>query len=338
MVYRDFKLAYAREATYGSTGIVDTNATAYLLGVHGETGVHPAFQMSLEHRGVAVNEQELPTGEAWKDDLDGTGMYPTGLQNGILLQMVMGGSSTVGEDPYTHTIGPPAAVAGVLPELPSFTIQHEAFGSSADWAIQYLGTKVSQLLLMCDFEKKRLKAKVDVIAQKAEKVAFTLTNTPDLPPTKNEASYKFVNLVRTWDVDGTPLQLDSLTHMEFLISPDFEQERAPKWDSVSDEYTGQYLRSLIESPMKRYELKFRYAPESSVIWEAFLKRTGTENMLFKWTRSVNDYIQMTLSNCFITRHPIENPVRKSDDVEVTIVPLNVEFEVKDSIAASHYGE
>lgn len=338
MVFRRWKDSYGREADYGDTALVDTNATGYLFGIVGETADHPTLNATLANRAPSVNKQEVDSGEMWIEILDGLGMYPVGMQNGILLQAVMGGSSTAGADPYTHTIGPPAAVDGVLPELPSFTIQHERYGSGAAWSSQFLGVKVAALLLTCGFEQKGLISRVDWIPRTQEKVAFQLTNTPDLPPTKNESTYKFVNMTRVWDSLDTALSLDGLEYMEFKISPEFGQERAATWDSGT--WTGQYIRSLIESPLKKYELKFRYAPESSVIWEELTAATnGTKSMEFQWTRSANDYIKMTLTRCHVISHPLKSyRPGVSDLLEVTVIPEAVEFEVKDSIAASHYGE
>lgn len=342
MVFTRFKDGYAREgaSTYGTTAIADTNATTYLFGVIGQTAVHPSPTTTIEYRATGVSAQEVPAGELWKGVFELTGMYPVGMQNGVLLQAVMGKSVTQDDTPsaglYTHTITPPTAVDGALPLLPSFTIQHERTGTSSDWATQFLGVKVAALTLTCGFERRYLISKVDWIAKKAEKVAFTLTTDPELPTTENEGPFTFTNMTPTWDVDGTPATIDGLTLMELSISPDFTVERAHTWDSGT--YTGQWLRSLMEAPRKKYNLSMTYHPDNSVFFEELIATGNTKKITFKFTRTDTDYILLTLDDCQFKGHEMKTPelgVALSEIVKVE--PRTVSFTVVDKITSTHYG-
>lgn len=341
MVYKRYRDSYRREdpAAYGDSVILNDATETYDWGIIGDTSTHPTPFAIIENSGVAVNEQEVANDEMWKELFECTGEYHIANQNGILIQAVMGGSSTAGSDPYTHTITPPAAVDGVLPELPSFTIQHERYGDNVDpWSTQFVGVKVASLLLTCGFASRRMISRVKWIGKKDEDVAFQMANTPDLPATKNIDTYKFQNMTRTWDVDGTPLALDGLRYMEISISPNFEEERTHSWDGDGN-YTGDYLRTLIESPMKQYEFKMVYMPTSSVIYKELKQTGGTKKMVFQWTRSANDYIKMTLTDCYLSSHPLATWVKGAPDMlECTMKPRKVEFEIKDSLPGSVYGE
>jgi hypothetical protein len=260
------------------------------------------------------------------------------MQNAVLIQAVMGGSVTTDDDPeagyYTHAIAPPAPVAGVLPELPSFTIQHERTGTSTDWSIQFTGVKVAGLLLTCSYDQKYLIARGDWIARKAEKVAFTLTDDPILPPTKSQAPFHFKNM--SLKFDGT--EVDGLRAMEMSISPEFDSERGPTWDS--GEWTGQWLRSLIESSRKKYQLMLTYEPTASILWDDLVMSDNTKSIVIRWNRdSTYDYIETTLLDCQVISHDIITPMLGENlQEQVIIEPRAVSFEVVDKIPKVHYGE
>lgn len=342
MVYNRFRDSYAREDPddpYGSTAIPDENADSYVFGLISKNADHPTPVAHVDDAGVAVNEQEVADNDIYKDSFELLGMYPLGLRNAIILQGVMGGSSTAGSGPYTHTIAPAAAVDGVIPDLPSYTIQHERYGSSDAWSTQFLGTKISSLLLTCSWQERFLAARVNWIAKKDDDVDFQMANTPTLPATANDAPYVFGSMARTWDVDGTPLALDGLRYMELAISPNFTEERGHTWDSVSGDYEGDYITDLLESPMKQYDFKMHYMPTSSVIYKELKQTGGTKKMVFQWTRTATDYIKLTLTDCYVRRHQLVTWVKGQPDLlEVNMRPRKVEFEVKDMIPGSAYGE
>ena len=342
MVYNRFRDSYAREDPddpYGTTAIIDEDADSYVFGLISQNADHPTPVAHVDDAGVAVNEQEVADGDIYKENFELLGMYPLGFRNAVILQSVMGGSTTTGSGPYTHTLAPAAAVDGVIPDLPSYTIQHERYGSSDPWSTQFLGCKVASLLITCGWKRRFLAARVNWIAKKDDDVDFQMTNTPALPPTANDAPYVFNNMVRTWDVDGTPLALSGLRDMELLISPSFSTESGHTWDSVSGEYNGDYITDLLENPMKVYDFKMIYMPTSSVIYKELKQTGGTKKMEFQWTRSATDYIKLTLTDCYVRRHQlVTRAIGQSDMLEVNMRPRKVEFEIKDLIPGVHYGE
>lgn len=271
----------------------------------------------------------MPAGSHWKQRFDLTGMYPVGLQNGILLWAAMGKSSTGAGPPYTHTITAPDDGT----QLRSFTIQHERTGTATAWATQFTGCKVIGLLLTCGMEQKYLIGRVDWIAQKAVDPSFVLDNDPTLPPTASQASYKFVGMTRTYNAAA----IDGLTYMELSISPDISAIFTPKWDTGT--WTGQWLKELIESPRRKYHLTMHLSPDADDIWDSSAAQTVTDDIVFKWAKSANDYIQITCSDCPITYHELQTPEVGDELVDVVeCEPRSLSIEVKDSIAGGYYGE
>lgn len=340
-IYTEWKDAYARETTsYAeqtagvSDVIPDAAATTYLWGVTCEEAKHPSPKTTMLYNATDVNKQEVTFGNAQKSVMDLMGNYIVGMQNGVLIWYVMGGSTTAGGGPpHTHVVAPPAAVAGVLPPLPSFAIQHERTGTATAWRSQYIGCKMLQLILICGQDQPFLLARMDWIAKKAATVGFALTNNPTLPATESIAAYHFNNMTRTFD--GNPVL--GLSNMEFKINPDFTVQRGNTWDGAT--FTGRDLVDLIEGPRKLYTLTMQYSPTSSVIWEELLATGNTKNMVFKWTRSADDYIQMTLTDCNVISHDMVVPISGTELMEeVTVEPLQVSFDIRDSIAVAHYGE
>lgn len=328
--YTAFKDGYAIEASYGSTAIANTNATTYLWGVMSQESIHPSPTTTINYRATGVNAYEVPAGEHWKSFFELSGMYGVAMQNGVLCWAAMGASSTTGTDPYTHTITAPTDGSS----LPSFTIQHERTGTATAWATQFLGCKIAGLHLTASFDQRILIAKVDWIAKKALDPGFTLTNDPALPATANTDPYHWGMLsLKTFNGVDMP----GLTELDIFISPDFQIERAHTWDTGT--YTGQWLRSLIESPRRTYKLTMTLHATNDDIWDDLVATTVTSDFVFKWARGTNDYIQVTLTDCPITRHDLITPeVGKISYSVVEAEPRSISVEVKDSIAGSAYGE
>lgn len=337
-VYTGFVDGYKQETTYGDSIITAQADVTYLWGAIGQKSVHPSPKTSMIYRATGVNAQEVEAGALWKGREVLTGMYNIGMQNGIPLWAIMGKSSTAGADPYTHTITPAGTTGGAIDLLPSFTVQHELSGTATDYQIQFLGMKMSSLTLVTGFEERILAGAAEWIAKSAVKGAVgALTNAPILPPTASEAPYHFNNLTRTWDYGDTAVALDGLQYMEFTISADMMPEYAHAWDGAT--YVGRQLKSLIEGTRKLYTLKMRLHQPSSVIWEELVGTSNTEDMYFKWTRDTNDYIEMNLTDCWVTSHEIITPEIGQPLVEEVIIePRAVSFTVKDSIAGGYYGE
>ncbi|GAF84422.1 unnamed protein product, partial [marine sediment metagenome] len=116
------------------------------------------------------------------------------------------------------------------------------------------------------------------------------------------------------------------------------------WDTGT--YTGRWAKSFIEAPRKEYRLVMRYHPDSDDLWDELIATGNTKNIVFKWTKTADDYIKATLTDVQVTSHEIKTP--KSGDEsrpqlieEVVCEPRQVSFEVKDTIAgdaAGAYGE
>jgi len=332
-VYTAFKDGYAIESaasggTYGTSTIIQTTQT-YLWGLISQKAVHPSPRTTVSYRATGANYYEVPATYHWKNDFDLTGMYPVGLQNGILLWAALGYSSTAAS---VHTIGTPTDGAA----LPSFTIQHERTGTATAWATQFTGCKVAGLALTCGEEQKYLIGRVDWIAQKAADPAFVLDNDPTLPPTATTAPYKFVGMTRTYN----GASIDGLIDMELTISPDLTPIRAHKWDAGV--YTGQWLYSLLESPRRKYRLTMHVTPDSDDMWDSGVASTLTDDFVFKWTKSANDYIQITCEDCPIIYHELTTPesggTSKELVEEIVCEPRSLAVSVKDAIAGGFYGE
>lgn len=339
--YRECKDGYALETTWGTSAIPNTATQTYLFGLVGfETSEHPSPTTTINYPPTAVNTQEVAAGEPWKGPEDLTGMYPVGVQNGILLWAVMGKSSTAGADPYTHTITKADATAGVLGLLPSFTLHHERTGTASDWASHYLGCKVARLLLHCSAARSFLIARVDWMAKSAEKAAFTMTNDPVLPPTASASPYLFGNMTRTIYTNVSPTSpetIDGLLEMELDINPVLSQLKTASWSA------GVYDRSptvFLEGERKLYELRLKYSPNTSTLWEELLATSNLKDIVFKWTRSANDYIEITCADCMIRDHTQNTPSEDDTTIVDTVLiePRSVTIEVKDSIAGGFYGE
>ena len=82
-------------------------------------------------------------------------------------------------------------------------------------------------------------------------------------------------------------------------------------------------------------------PQSDDLWDELVATGNTEDIVLKWTKSTDDYIQATLSDCKIIAHEQKTMVKGELMVEVVCEPRAISFEVKDAIAgdaAGAYGE
>jgi hypothetical protein len=319
-VYTTFKDSYAQETTWADDSTLDdTNDTAYKWGNINENSVYN-IRSSLNFRAPGFNAKETPSGNTWKGNISVDGMLGVILQNGIVCWATMGSSSTAGSDPYTHTIGP--YTDGTV--LPSFVMHHERSGTATTKTYQILGMKVNNLLLKHDTQGADcLLARVGWIAKKAQKADFTLTNTPALPATANEDPYQ--NLSVTFN----SVNVDGLQDIEIGI----DNNLTGHWGSYGD----RHIR-LITEKQKKYIVRMVLHP--STIEDDFFDEivaSGTEyDIVAKWQRSTNDYIQVTASGT-LTEAPFISPLDHLLE-EVVFEPRAIAIEVKDSIAGSAYGE
>ncbi len=338
--YTAFRDGYLRETTFGSSIITAAADQTYLWGIRSQEAAYPSPSTNVIYRATGVHAQEVPDGELWKGVFHLTsGMYAIILQNGVILQAVMGASTTVDAAPlYTHTIVPPTD--GSL--LPSFTIHHEKTGTATDMATQFMGCKVSNLALGCNWEFPVLHARVDWLAAEAQDPNLggtnaMLTNDPALPATATATTYPFGGMTRTFDSNA----IDGLTSMELSINPGLSPIFADTWDAGT--YTGRWAHSFVESPRKDYRLVMRYHPDSDDLWDELIATGNTKDIVFKWAKSTDDYIEATLTDVQVISHEIKSPDPKKPELieEVICEPRQVSFEVKDTIAgdaAGAYGE
>jgi hypothetical protein len=342
MVYTGFVDGYLIEwtpdqgGTYGTSTIVAAGTQTYLWGAIGQEAVHPSPTMEMIYRATGVNTQEVEAGALWKGKEVLIGAYGMVMQNAIPIWAVMGGhTDTDAAGIYTHTIVPAATTGGAIELLPSFSIQHELAGDSTNWQVQFTGVKCQALSMLISWETKVLMASMDWIAKKATKGTFESTNAPVLPPTATETPYHMSNMTRTWDYGDANTALDGLVEWEFSIDPDLDALYAATWDGAT--YTGRNLNQILEGVRKNYNLRMVYHPESSAIWEELVSGSNTEDMYFKFTKSTNDYIELTLTDCWVLKHELKTPtIGEPLLAEVIIEPRQVSFTVKDTINGNPY--
>jgi hypothetical protein len=282
---------------------------------------------------TGVNTKEVGVGLLFKGVFELGGMYGLLMQNGILCWAAMGASSTAGADPYTHTITP--TTDGTL--LPSFVINHERQGSGTSEEYQFLGCKVDSLMLSHDSTNVDfLMAKVEWMAAKAQD-GIALTTAPALPATANTDPY--VELTRTWDSAGTPVALDGLEKIDIVIANGLRPVYAHSWDAGT--YTGRWPYQFLEANKKQYQIRMSLHQDTieRALWDELIATGNTKDATFKWTRSTNDYILVTASDCQVITHEIKTPPSGVHLLEeVVLEPRALSIEVKDSIVAARYGE
>lgn len=331
-IYTTFKDGVAREATFGSTAIANAAAPAYLFGEFAQDAIHPDPKTEVHYRTVGINTREVPQGERHKGVFDCQGFWGIALNNGVIFELIMAKSSTAGADPYTHTITTPTD--GSL--LPSFTVHHEAAGTATQWNTQYLGCKIMALTLAISVRDPFLIAGVDWLAREPVADPATLDDTPALWTTANNAPY-------TWQGMGTRTlagaEITGISAVEFTINAGLVPIYTPRWDNST--YKGRFPYRFMEQPRRDYTLRMKVSPAFDDMWDAVLDTStaDTPDIVFKWTRAANDYIQMTLTDCDFIQHPQITPhLTEEYTAEIVCKPRSVSFEVKDSIAGGAYGE
>ena len=331
MSYTSWKDAYARETTFADDSTLDgAGDTGYLLGAVSEQSEHPSPTTSVNYTATGVNTKEVGVGLLFKSRFELRGMYGLRMQNGILCELAMGKSSTAAS---VHTITPTTDGS----KLPSIVINHEEIGSATDEEYQFLGCKVDSLVLSHDMvDADFLMAKVEVMAAKAQD-GVALTNDPALPATANTDSY--VNLTRVWDPDTDNLSIDGLEKIEIGIVNGLAGLYAHSYDTGV--YTGRWPYEFSETQRKNYFINLELHPNTieRKMWDELIATGNTRDATFKWTRSANDYILVTASDCQVISNTKVTPAVGDRQVErVIIEPRALSIDVKDSIAGGFYGE
>ena len=336
MSYYQYKDGYAIEGTFkDGTTINDAADTAYLFGQLANTCDWPSPTFSVHKTATGVNTKEVGAGLIWKDTADMRGMLGFMVQNGIICKLAMGYSSTAGAGPYTHTIGP--TTDGSL--LPSIVIQHEESGAGTAEEYQFQGVKVDSLVLSQDASAKAnmLMAKAEIMAAKATDPGFALTADPALPATAN--TDPFLSLTRTWDYGSGNTSIDGLQKIEIAIINGLDPRYAHSWDTGV--WTGQWPYMFAEAMEKTYKITLTLYKNTIErdLWDELISLSNTKEAYFKWTRSANDYIAVTATDCQVSQHPVTTPpAGQSELVDVVLEPRALAIEVKDSIAGGAYGE
>jgi hypothetical protein len=333
MSYEEWVDGYALETTFKDGTTIDgAGDTAYLIGALSQESDMPSPTTEMVDVPLGVSAREPTAGTPVKGKFRCHGMLGFAVQNGIPIYLAMGLSSTAGT--YTHTITP--TTDGSL--LPSFAWQHEEKGASiTNEEYQFQGVKVDSLLLSHDAAGPNiLMAKLEIKAAYALDPAFALTNKPALPPTANTQHYSA--LTRTWDLGGTPLSIDGLSKIEIAIINTLTEQYAHSYDSGV--YTGRWPYAFTEGKKKMYQIDLWMAKTTIErrMWDELIAASNLKECYFKWTRSTNDYIAVTASDCGVVVHQLKTPADNKDMVRVTLTPRALSFEVKDSIAGGYYGE
>lgn len=337
-VYTQFKDGYRKETTFkDGTTLDDAADVAYLLGAISQESEWPSPTYDVEFTNTGVNAKEVAATLLWKSQAHLRGMLGITMQNGIPCWLAMGKSTTAGVGPYTHTIVP--YTDGTL--LPSVVWQHEESGTATAEQYQFQGVKVDSLVLSHDMGANRpgvLMAKLEIMAGYAKDPAFALAVDPALPATANTGPY--VQLTRTWDYGGAAISLDGLEKIDITIINGLEPLYAHSWNTGV--YTGQWPYAIAEAPRKHYQIDFTMhkATIERTLWTELITASNTKEAYFKWTRSANDYIAVTATDCQVTVHEIKTPdvKDKTDRVAVRLIPRALSIVVVDSIAGAAYGE
>lgn len=318
-----FQDSYELEANWGVSTIPLASTQTRLLGVINDRAIHPTPRYSAQYSSSAVGAREPAGGGISKNDAILQGNWTIILQNGIPLWLAMGVSSTGAGPPYTHAITPGY--------LPSITLQHDRTGSGADWGIQYTGVMASRFKLMDDRSVPGLIAVIDWVAKDVADPGFVLSSTPALPATATTGP--FYDLV-TATYDGN--DLDGLKDFEFTIDPGLNALMGQWWLANVDQ--SHVPIAYVEDFVRKYSLALRMHPGNDDLWDDGISPTGnTKDMVFKWQKSANDYVQLTMTDVQILYPETTTP--KGDLVEIyECVPTTVQIEVKDAIAGGSYGE
>lgn len=314
--YTGWEDGYLLETTYGTSLIANTNTQTNSLGILAEDAIHPSPQTDILYTPTGGSRQSADGG-VWKGAERLRGSYVVVPQNGVLLYLVMGASSTAAA---VHTITPTTG------RLPSVTIQHDLTGTASDWGTQYKGTQIQRLELSCNYDTRYLWANVDWVAQAASNAGFVSTNTPVLPTTATTAPYTFKSMTFTYDGDS---YRDNLTEVSFVIDPDLHL-----WNDGT-----RTMPQPIEGDRVKYQLRFKHNPPSSTFWDDLVSTGNNKDAVLKWAKSTDDYIQINMTELHIAHHEQRSPTVNNELIEEVICePREVSIAVKDTVTDSYYGE
>jgi len=322
---KETKIGILKETTWG-TSLIDNNAdTTYLLGITPETLELPYPEAKVANVGSAADSR-LPQLPLVKQQfVFGTLRYA--LLDGWSTWLLMGGSSTAGSNPYTHTIT--AATPGN--DLPSFTLHHELLGSGAtDWLWQITGIRPVAWQLSCKYDVSNplLWMESAFIGKSATTTAVKLDTDP-VPRITGVKPFHWNHLssgVITWKGAA----LNNLIGVRIKGSTNIF--------NVFSDYTTIPTMQIMPSFSPIYvELEFS-PPEGDLFLDDLIAGTQTGDLVLKWLRSADDYIQFNGTNCTVLNHPVALSRQNAHSMIVTLQVLTPSFEIKDNLAGSVYGE
>lgn len=332
MSFYNFKWGFKREAIWATSVITDPAHDAYKLGIMTGEQIHPTPVTDLTLSPPEVYTAESPSAE--KNDMVVTGKYNFIAQNAVFLEWILGKSSTAGPvgGVYTHTLTTPTD--GSL--LPSFTTHLQMDGDAVAWNLQTIGLKASSVKILTravDFES--MLVTMEVAAKRTDTSVITLTNPTALAATATTSTYAFNKLTRTFD--SNPIA--GLTSVEIDIlagtRPDFEST----YDGAS--WDGNWAARLEENTTRTYLLKMQVVVEDDTFWTELLALGNTKDLVFKWIKTTDDYIEITCTDVFFLAHPIITRSGKKTIADISCRFLSMTVSVKDTIAGDAdggYGE
>ena len=243
--------------------------------------------------------------------------------------MCLGKSSTTGTDPYTHTIT--AQTPGT--DLPSFTLHHELLDSQAvlaDWTWQLKGLRVREWELSCekDPENPLLQLNIGVLGKSASAVAFKLDNDPT-SRIAGAQPFHWGHLssgTMTWK----GANLSNLTRVSIRGSTNAF--------NVFSSYTKTPSTMVMpEFSIVTCELTFQ-PPEGDLFLDDLVAGVMTGDLVLKWERGANDYIQFNGTDCVILNNPVQLARLDGHSMSVTLRVKTPTFTIVDSLAGGVYGE
>lgn len=328
-IYTTFYNGWARETTFGTSVIDGVGDTAYLWGAEGSQSKY-RVQATTLFRPTGVNAREVPAGNAFKTKNVVTANIGVVMQNGVLLQAVLGKSATGAGPPYTHTITPYDDGT----RLDSFTMNAEMLGTATDFPVQVTGAICGMLTLSYDLTPPAvLLAQADFLCKKFQD-GVVLTTKAQLPATATTAPYN--QLTRTFN----SVSMDGLKSVEIMIDNGLNALYANTNDAGT--YTGMWPFAISEAPRIEYRVRMLVHP-STIEDDLFDEAVATGNtydlvLKFQKGSDTNDYIQFTFSDCHVDMY--EAVIQEGDTMlhEVEMSPERLSVEIKDAIAGGIYGE
>jgi hypothetical protein len=324
MSYIHFLDSYALEAIYGTSVITAAGDTTYLLGAIAKNSFHPTPKFRPAYGGQQVGAREPAADSISKQDAVYQGNWTIILQNGVPLYLAMGDSATVAGPPHVHTITPAS--------LPSITVQHDRTGTGTDWGIQYTGVMIARSKLLYNAAVPGLLMNIDWVAQDVADPGFILTSTPALPATATTGGY--YDLV-TATYDGN--DLDGLREFELSIDPGLKALMA-NWHLGGVDM--QHIPvGYVEDYFRRYSLVLKGYWENDDLWDDAINPAATsKDMVFKWQKSADDYIQITMTDVVPMYPETTTPPTGQAYEKYELTPTQISIEVKDAVAGAAYND